>query len=498
VGVVLEQHPPDAAGRARAATAVRHPHVVPILDLVEDAETLWVVRERIPARSLAEIVGEHGPMPVAAATLIGAQVASALAVAHAAGVTHGALTLDAILVADVSTAPFAMVGGLGSSPPTDAGTDVHALGEALSAAVGGQASEPLSLVLWKLTADDPAQRPSAEQAHVELARLAGAAGPAPRARLPRRRLLALGAVSVAAVLVLALTVGLAVRAAPVPVPAVPPIAAADERALDPCSLIDVAALAPIGRATIVPGYGVFSECVAIIPMGVDDLHVEIELRNRDTAGHDATPRDPLHPVAVPGHQGNGNCSRDVLLPDGHVVSVAAVIYGYAQRDFCAVADIAAESVIARLLGSGLTARTSDADRSALDGLNACDLLDQESVTAAVTAAGGAPASGPKSGYAGWYCDWAPVWIDFMRESAPGAPDFYGERVTIGGRSGLTRTEDDTSCRAYVPQRFFMAEDHAMRAEYVRVIVDGTRGAAAICSAAVELADRVAARLPAFG
>src|SRR5688500_3188578 len=87
--VALEQHPPDAAGRVRGAIAVRHPHLVPILDVVEEAEKLWVVRERVSARSLAEIVGEHGPMPAAAATLIGAQVASALADAHAAGVTHG-------------------------------------------------------------------------------------------------------------------------------------------------------------------------------------------------------------------------------------------------------------------------------------------------------------------------------------------------------------------------------------------------------------------------
>jgi hypothetical protein len=243
---------------------------------------------------------------------------------------------------------------------------------------------------------------------------------------------------------------------------------------------------------------VFSKCVAIIPMGADDLHVEVDLRNSGTAGHDASRRDPVKPVAVPGRQGDDHCSRDILLPDGHVVSVAAVLYGHAQRDFCAMADIATESAIARLLGGRLPARTSDADRSALDDLNACDLLDQESVTAAVTTAGGAPAGGPKSGYAGWYCDWEPVWLDFMRESAPGAPDFYGDRVTIGGRPGLTRSDVPTSCRAYVPQRFFIAEDGGMRAEYVRVIVDGTADRATICRAAVALAERVTTRLPAFG
>jgi eukaryotic-like serine/threonine-protein kinase len=513
--VVLEQLTSDAVAAARIAATVQHPHLVSILDVVEEPDALWLVCEDVPARSLAQLVSDYGRMSAAAAADIGAQIASGLAAVHAAGTAHGGLAPESILVADTGTGPFAKISGLGISPAADAATDVHSLGAALSAAVGGRAPETLAPLLRQLTTDDPAARPTAAQAHVELARLATAlAGPAdphlgaplidPKGPPPRRRQLrVLRAAAAGTALLIALVVAVSattVAPAPQPVASVPPINPADERTLDPCSLIDVAALAQIGPATIRPGYGVFSECVAVIPVGTDDIHVEVELRNGDTAGHVDAQRDPLNPVAVPGSQGDDFCSRDVLLPDGHVVSVSAVMYGYTYRsDYCAMAGIAADAVIARLIGGGLTSRTSDADRSALDDIKACDLLEQESVTAAVAAAGGPPAQGPTNGYAGWYCDWAPVWLDYMREAAPGAPEFYGDPVTIGGRPGLTRTDGgDGHCRAYVPQRVFTAADGAMRAEYVRVIVEGTAETATICRAAIDLAERVATRLPAFG
>jgi hypothetical protein len=107
--------------------------------------------------------------------------------------------------------------------------------------------------------------------------------------------------------------------------------------------------------------------------------------------------------------------------------------------------------------------------------------------------------GPINGNAGWYCDWEPVWLDFTRESSPGAPDFYGDPVTIGGRPGMTRSDgNDGQCRAYIPQRYFIADDGRMRAEYVRIHVMGAADTATICRAAVDLAGRVAARLPPLG
>jgi eukaryotic-like serine/threonine-protein kinase len=495
--VVLERLPPDALPQARVAATVRHPHLVAILDVVEEPDVLWLVSEDVPARSLAELVGEYGAMSTAAAAHIGAQVATGLAAAHAAGVVHGALTPDRILVADAGTAPVAKISGLGSSPATDTHLDVSALGAALEAAVGGRPGEPLAALVRELTDDDPDVRPTAEEAHVALARLAApVAGPAPQDQPPRRRWVRI--VGAAAVVIAAVV---AVLATLVFVPSVPPITPADERTLDPCSLIDVAALAPFGKATIRPGYGAFSECTAVIPAGDEDVHVNVDLMTGDTArAIDPSIRDPFDPITVPDHASDGYCNRYVHLPDGHAIRVSATRYGSTYRtDYCALADMAARTVIERLVAGRFAPRSSDADRSALAGIRACDLLDQESVTAAVTAAHGNPPVGPINGNAGWYCDWEPVWLTFMRESSPGAPEFYGDPVTIGGRPGMTRTDgDDVHCRAYIPQRYFLAEDGRMRAEYVRIHLQGTADPATICRAAVDLAERVASRLPPFG
>ncbi len=497
--VVLVRLTRDALPQARMAATVRHPHLVSILDVVEEPDA-WLVREDVSARSLADLVAEYGPMSAAAAALVGAQVASGLAAAHAADVAHGALTPGDILVEDAGIGPFAKVSGVGTSPATDTGTDVSALGAALSAAVGDH-SERLGPLLQQLTAEDPAVRPTAEQAHDELARLAATlAGPAPKGPPPtRRRLRVLGlAAAGAAVVITAVVAALAALTAP----SVAPITPADERTLDTCSLIDVAALAPVGKATIRPGYGAFSSCVVAIPIGVNELQVDVDLVTGDTADpFDASLRDPLNPVVVPISQDDYFCRRYILLPDGHVLSIDAVLYGEEPTDgidYCAVADLAAHAAVTRLVADDLAHRSSDADRSALAGIRACDLLDQDSVTAAVTAAGGDPVGARTDGSAGWSCDWGPVWLDFMRESAPGAPDFYGDPAPIGGRPGMTRTDGAGVCRAYIPQRFFIAADSTMRAEYVRIYVQGTADSAAICRAAVDLAERVATRLPAFG
>jgi hypothetical protein len=512
--VVLEQLSLDVLPQARIAATVHHPHLVSILDVVEEPDVLWLVCEDIPARSLAQLVADHGQMAPPVAALVGAQVASGLAAAHAAGVAHGALASNRILVVDAGTGPVAKISGLGGSSAADASTDVRSLGAALSAAVGDHVDEPVAALIGQLTDDDPAARPTAAQAHVELARIAAPAtgpaeteppGPPPRGR---RRLRVLSAVAAAAAVVVALVLAVAMLAtsaspALMPTASVPSVTPADDRALDPCSLVDVAALAPVGKATISPGYGLFSGCTVIIPLAADDLHVDVVLLNDSMAAEqiDIGLRNPVAPRVVPGTQEDGFCRRFVLVPGTPVVEVSAVRYGEGltdRTDYCSVADIATEAVVVRLAGGGLARRSSDADRSALERTMACDLLDQASVTAAATAAGGDPSGVPVNGYAGWSCSWGDVSLDFIRVEAPGAPDFYGEPVTIAGRPGMTRTHEDTSCRAYIPQRYFIAEDGAMRAEYVRVIVEGTVDNATICRAAVDLAGRVATRLPAIG
>jgi len=142
-------------------------------------------------------------------------------------------------------------------------------------------------------------------------------------------------------------------AALAPVPSVAPITLEDERTLDPCSLLDVAALAPVVRATIRPGHGYFSSCTAVVPVPAEDeeIHIDVELMNGTVEPVDPALRDPLDPVAVPGpYLSRYGCERYVLLPDGHVISVRAVLYGDTYlTEFCALADATADVVIDRLM-----------------------------------------------------------------------------------------------------------------------------------------------------
>jgi hypothetical protein len=434
--VVLEKLPLDVLPQTRIAATVHHPHLVSILDVVEEPDALWLVREDLepPAtRSLAQLVGDHGPMALPAAALIGAQVAAGLAAGHAAGVAHGALAPDRILVTDTGTGPIAKISGLGSSSATDARTDVRSLGAALSVAVGGNAVEPMAALIRQLTDDDPAARPTAVQAQVELARIAaGAAGPARIEPLPpprgRGRLRFVGVIAAAGVAVIAVVLAVAMLAtsaspALTPTASVPPVALADERTLDPCSLVDVAPLAPVWHATISPGYGVFAACTAAVIPGADvDVHVDVELLNDPIAALqvDVGLRNPIAPRIVPGPQEDGYCRRFVLLPGSHTVAISAGDGLTDRTDYCSVADIATEAVVARFVGGGIARRGSAADRSALAGITACDLLSRSSVADATTAAGGEPADEPVNGYAGWSCDWGAVWVDYIRESTPGS------------------------------------------------------------------------------
>ncbi|WP_306214397.1 serine/threonine-protein kinase [Actinoplanes sp. RD1] len=78
-------------GEARAAAGLRHAHVVEVYDYGEftaDGRTLsFVVMELVDGRSLADLLS-GGRLPWKVAVLIGAQVAAALAEAHADGLVH--------------------------------------------------------------------------------------------------------------------------------------------------------------------------------------------------------------------------------------------------------------------------------------------------------------------------------------------------------------------------------------------------------------------------
>ena len=72
---------------ARAAAHITHPNIAAIYDILDTGSHPCIVMEYVPGETLAKIAA-RGPMPVDRVTAIGAQLADALAHAHAAGVVH--------------------------------------------------------------------------------------------------------------------------------------------------------------------------------------------------------------------------------------------------------------------------------------------------------------------------------------------------------------------------------------------------------------------------
>ena len=218
----------DAAARARfareveAARAVRHRSAVRILDAGVDGDVPWLAMEYVPGGSLADRLRD-GPLTLASATAIGADVASALAAIHAIGLVHRDVTPANILLppdggarlgdfgiarrwdgsgADDVTLTGDLVGTLRFVAPEVLGgeaarpaADIWALGAVLYEAVTGRppfdASSPASLlasqrtpptlagidlalgpVLGRMLDPDPARRPAATAVASSLGRIA--------------------------------------------------------------------------------------------------------------------------------------------------------------------------------------------------------------------------------------------------------------------------------------------------------------------------------------
>jgi len=248
--LIAAAEPPTAAGvdaleearqrllrEGRIGARLQHPHVISMFDVVVHDDRPWLIMEYLPSRSLAAALAENGPMSPRAAAEVGRQVADGLAAAHDAGVVHRDVKPGNVLLGDegqvkitdfgvsraVDDVQLTRTGLIAGTPaflapevargmaPT-AASDVFALGATLYAAIEGRPpfglddnayallhkvatgdvepptrAGPLTALLMRLLARDPAARPTAVQARNALA--AVAAGP-PAADHPRTAMLA--------------------------------------------------------------------------------------------------------------------------------------------------------------------------------------------------------------------------------------------------------------------------------------------------------------------
>ncbi|HYS36693.1 MAG TPA: serine/threonine-protein kinase [Pseudonocardiaceae bacterium] len=218
-----------ALREGRIAARLHHPHAISVYDVVEHAGRPCLIMEYLPSRSLSDLLAEQRVLPVHQVGRIGAQIASALAAAHAAGIVHRDVKPGNVLLAEDGTAKLTDFGisraagdstitatGILAGTPAylapevaqghDAGyaSDVFSLGATLYAAVEGQppfgqAANPIALLyrianesappprqagaltepLARMLRSDPDRRPTAREAEHALAGVTQAAAVAP-------------------------------------------------------------------------------------------------------------------------------------------------------------------------------------------------------------------------------------------------------------------------------------------------------------------------------
>jgi serine/threonine protein kinase len=124
---------------ARAASVLSHPNIAALYEVGRDEEDggrLFLVFEFVPGEPLKRVIGGR-PLNMRRAVDLATQMADALAEAHAAGVVHGGLTTDTVMITPKGNAKILDFGFVGwKKTPTPGGesdhrTDIEALGAVL-------------------------------------------------------------------------------------------------------------------------------------------------------------------------------------------------------------------------------------------------------------------------------------------------------------------------------------------------------------------------------
>ncbi|ATE57359.1 serine/threonine-protein kinase [Actinosynnema pretiosum] len=225
-----------AMREGRIAARLQHPHAIAVYDVAEDDGQPWLVMEYLPSSSLSTVLSERGTLPPREVAAIGSQVASALAAAHDAGITHRDIKPGNILLGndgtvkitdfgisratgDVTVTATGMLAGTPAylAPEVAKGydpgspSDVFSLGSTLYAAIEGmppfglnentiallhqvasgkvtppKQAGPLTALLMRLLRAEPEDRPTMAEAREALAAVAaGRTAPEFPMQMPR-------------------------------------------------------------------------------------------------------------------------------------------------------------------------------------------------------------------------------------------------------------------------------------------------------------------------
>ncbi|MFE3545441.1 serine/threonine-protein kinase [Nocardia sp. NPDC059177] len=141
----------------RVAAKLSHVHAIAVHDVVLEAGEPWLVMEHLPSRSVAKALALVDTLPAVEVAQIGAQVADALAAAHAAGIVHRDIKPGNILVADrgnsvglAKLSDFGISRGAGDAPSDEpdgmiTGTPAYLPPEIARGAQPTEASDVFSL-----------------------------------------------------------------------------------------------------------------------------------------------------------------------------------------------------------------------------------------------------------------------------------------------------------------------------------------------------------------
>src|SRR5215472_1755723 len=84
---------------AQAASALNHPNIITIYDIVSEPDADFMVMEFVAGKTLLDLIAKGG-LHVPQALQIALQMTDALAVAHASGIVHRDLKLANVMVTD--------------------------------------------------------------------------------------------------------------------------------------------------------------------------------------------------------------------------------------------------------------------------------------------------------------------------------------------------------------------------------------------------------------